>query len=59
MVTTDRYLGNSIEKVQTENGSVMCAMHIADYCKVDIANLEKNLNADGRHLSQYVNGRCP
>ena len=59
MVTTYWYLGNSIEKVQTENGSVMCATHITDYCKVDIANMEKNLNADGRNLSQYVNGRCP
>ena len=59
MVPTVRYLGDSIEKVQTENGSVMCEMHIVDYCKVDIANLEKNLNIYRRNLSQYGNVRCP
>ena len=59
MIPTVRYLGDSIEKVQTENGSVMCEMHIVDYCKVDIANLEKNLNIYRRNLSQYGNVRCP
>ena len=59
MVTHKQYIGTNIKKVQNENGSVMLSTHSADYCKADIANLDKNLNEDGKRLSQYDYGRRP
>ena len=55
----DRYLGVNIKKVQTQDVNVMWATHNGDYCKAEIANLEKTLTDDRKSLSQYEDGRCP
>ena len=47
----DRYLGENIDKVQTQDGKVMWATHIGDYCKGKIINMERTLTADGKILS--------
>ena len=37
----------------------MCSTHSGDYCKAEIANLEKNLKDDGKILLYYGDGKCP
>ena len=55
----DRYLVANIERVQTQEGKVMWVTHSGDYCKSEIANLEKTLAADGKRIPQYRDGRSP
>ena len=55
----DRYLGENIYRVQTNDGKVVWETHSEDYYKAAIENLDKTLKADGKSLSQYGNGRRP
>ena len=55
----DWYLGTNIDRVKNANGRIMEAMNSVDYCKVAIANMEKTVNAYGKDLSQYGDGRIP
>ena len=42
----ERYLVANIDKVQMRDGKVLWATHSREYCKAEIANMEKTLTAD-------------
>ena len=59
MVPPYRYLGANIDKVQTQYGKFIWATHSGDYCKAEIANIEKTLTDNGKSLFQDGYGMHP